>query len=137
MKRVSAALLVSGGIFQDSFEQYFAMLFGQCPYPADNAAARPSRTDVQGQLLRAHCESFDIGSLVHALAIATSLRVLLHDGALGVSLLQQIGLKTELPFVNTSGPEGNMFPQLCRMTVYSGSATPCGLPHTAIYQFLV
>lgn len=53
--------------------------------------------------LEAACSEFDKGRPAFAKPAATALRVLLHDTRNSHSLLQQLGLKSKIPFLDTAG----------------------------------
>lgn len=58
----------------------------------------------QIQFLNASCQAFDNGNENEALRIAGVLRVLLHDTSQSMSLLEQLGLKEKIQFIDSADP---------------------------------
>jgi hypothetical protein len=56
----------------------------------------------QMQFLRSSAAAYDAGDSTEALRLAVSLRVLLHDTPQSTSILTQLGVKTDLAFVDTA-----------------------------------
>ena len=56
----------------------------------------------QMQFFRSSSAAYDAGNTTEALRLAVSLRVLLHDTPQSTSILSQLGVKTDLAFVNTA-----------------------------------
>lgn len=57
----------------------------------------------QVDFLRTACSEFDRGKLSYAKLAATTLRVLLHDTRSSHSLLEQLGVKSRIPFLDSAG----------------------------------
>jgi len=60
--------------------------------------------DEQIEFLRASAKSFDCGAESEAKRLAVTIRVLLHDTTKSHSLLQQLGLKPNMPLVHSGRP---------------------------------
>lgn len=54
--------------------------------------------------LETSCQGFDSGNEDEALRIATTLRVLVHDTKNSISLLEQLGLKNTMQFIDSAAP---------------------------------
>lgn len=56
----------------------------------------------QVNFLNSSCKAFDEGMFDEAIRMAVTLRVLLHDKGRNVSVLQQMGIKEKMKFIDTS-----------------------------------
>lgn len=71
---------------------------------------KQTREDLVGHLreqlgfLETSGAAFDAGQIAEAKRLATAIRILVHDTTASTSLLQQLGVKDDLQFVDTSHP---------------------------------
>lgn len=54
--------------------------------------------------LRRSADAYDAGHLGEAKRLAVTMRVLLHDTQVSHSILEQLGIKGRIPFLDTAGP---------------------------------